>query len=77
MTSNKWFKRWIRNRNALDVIQRGHKVIIIIIIIIIIVGRDGSVGLATRYGLDGPGIESRWGKIFRNHPDRPWGPPSL
>jgi len=22
---------------------------------------DSSVGLATRYGLDGPGIESRWG----------------
>ena len=25
------------------------------------VGRDSSVGIATRYGLDGPGIESRWG----------------
>jgi hypothetical protein len=24
------------------------------------VGRDSSVGTATRYGLDGPGIESRW-----------------
>ena len=23
--------------------------------------RDGVVGTATRYGLDGPGIESRWG----------------
>jgi len=23
-------------------------------------GRDGTVGIATRYGLDGPGIESRW-----------------
>jgi len=22
--------------------------------------RDSSVGIATRYGLDGPGIESRW-----------------
>ena len=29
------------------------------------------------YGLDGPGIESRWGEIFRTSPDRPWGPPSL
>ena len=29
-------------------------------------GRDSSVGIATRYGLDGPGIESRWrGEIFR------------
>jgi hypothetical protein len=36
-------------------------IIIIIIIIIIIVGRDISVGIATRYGLGGPGIESRWG----------------
>jgi hypothetical protein len=24
-------------------------------------GRDSSVGIATAYGLDGPGIESRWG----------------
>jgi hypothetical protein len=37
-----------------------------------------SVGIATDYGLDGPGIESRWeGEIFRTCPDRPWGPPSL
>ena len=27
-------------------------------------GRDSSVGIATRYGLDGPGIESRWGRDF-------------
>jgi hypothetical protein len=40
------------------------KKIIIIIIIIIIKGRDGSVGLATRYELDAPGIESRWGARF-------------
>jgi hypothetical protein len=24
-------------------------------------GRDSSVGIATRYGLEGPGIESQWG----------------
>jgi hypothetical protein len=29
-----------------------------------ITGRDSSVGIATRYGLDGPGIESRWGARF-------------
>jgi len=40
-------------------------------------GPDSSVGVATRYGLDGPGIESRWSEIFRTCPDRPWGPPSL
>ena len=28
------------------------------------VGRDGSVGIATYYGLDVPGIESRWGARF-------------
>jgi len=27
--------------------------------------------------MDGPGIESRWGEIFRICPDRPWGPPSF
>ena len=33
-------------------------------------GRDSSVGIATRYGLNGPGIESRWGRNFP-HPSRP------
>jgi len=28
------------------------------------VGRDSSVGIATRYRLGGPGIESRWGRDF-------------
>jgi len=28
------------------------------------VGRDRSVDIATPYGLDGPGIESRWGARF-------------
>jgi hypothetical protein len=28
------------------------------------VDRDRVVGVATRYGLDGPGIESRWGRGF-------------
>ena len=27
-------------------------------------GRDSSVCIATRYGLDGPGIESQWGQDF-------------
>ena len=40
-------------------------------------GRDCSVGIPTRYGLDGPGIEYRWGRVFRTCPDQPWGPPSL
>ena len=28
------------------------------------VGRDNAVGVATRYWLDGPGIECRWGARF-------------
>ena len=41
-------------------------------------GPGSSVGIATGYGPDGPGIESRCGgEIFRTCPDRPWGPPSL
>jgi hypothetical protein len=47
------------------------------IYIYIYMGRDSSVGIATRYGLDGPGIESRWGEVFRNRPDLPWGLPNL
>ena len=42
------------------------------------VGWDSIIGIATCYGLDGLGIQSRWGcDIFRICPDRPWGPPSL
>jgi hypothetical protein len=36
---------------------------------VIIVGRVSAVGIASRYGLDGPGIESRWGRNFP-HPSR-------
>ena len=32
-------------------------------------GRDSSVGIATRYGLDGSRIESQWGRDFP-HPSR-------
>ena len=34
------------------------------------VSRDNSVGIATAYGLDGPGIESRLRRDFP-HPSRP------
>ena len=33
--------------------------------------RDMSVGIATRYGLDGPRIESQWGGRDFPHPSRP------
>jgi hypothetical protein len=38
---------------------------------------DISVGIATRYGLDGPGSNPGWGEIFRTRPDLLWGQPSL
>jgi hypothetical protein len=41
-----------------------------------IVGRVSSVGMATGYGLDGLGIEFRWGgRDFPHRPDRPWSSP--
>ena len=40
-------------------------------------GPGSSVGIATGYGLEGPGIESRWRRIFHTCPGQPWGPPSL
>ena len=39
-------------------------------------GLDSSVGTATRWGVDGPGIEFRWGKDF-SHPSRPALGPTL
>jgi len=36
---------------------------------LVFMGRDSSVGTATRYRLDGPWIESRWGLDFP-HPSR-------
>ena len=43
-----------------------------------IVGRDISVGTATRYGLGSPEIEPQWGgRFFRTRPDRPWDPLNL
>ena len=38
------------------------------------VGRDSSVFIATGYGLDGPGIESRWGRHFLHLSRRTLGP---
>jgi hypothetical protein len=40
-------------------------------------GPGSSVGVATGYGLDGPGSNSGRGEFFRTRPDRPGGPPSL
>jgi hypothetical protein len=43
-----------------------------------VVGRHSVVGVATRYEVDGPGIESHRGRDFcRTRAGRPWGPLSL
>jgi hypothetical protein len=40
-------------------------------------GLDSTVGIATRYSLDGPGFVSRWKRDFTCRPDRPQAPRSL
>jgi len=39
-------------------------------------GRDSSVSIENRYGLDGPEIESRWWRDFPHMYRWPWGQPS-
>ena len=54
---------------------------IIIIVIVVVVGnnmgRYSIVGIATHYGLDGPGIKSRWRRDFPHKSRLALGPPSL
>ena len=38
---------------------------------------NSSEYIVTRYGLDGPGIESRWRRDFPHTSAPPWGPPTL
>jgi len=48
-----------------------------LVVILNMCGPGSSVGIATGYGLGGPGIDTRWGEIFRTCLDQLWGPPSL
>jgi hypothetical protein len=41
------------------------------------VGTNSSVGIATRYGLDGPGIEFWWGRDFSHMSGAILGPTQL
>jgi hypothetical protein len=50
---------------------------LLLMLLLLLCGPGSVVGITTGYGMDGPGIESRGGEIFRTRPDRPWGPPSL
>jgi len=43
----------------------------------VIMAQKSVFSIATRYCLDGPGIESLWGGFFHTQFERPWGPPSL
>jgi hypothetical protein len=38
------------------------------------VGQDSAIGIATRYGLDEPGIEGRVGRDFPHHSRQGLGP---
>ena len=38
--------------------------------VVICGGRDSSVGITTLYGLEGPGIESKWRRDLYSRPDR-------
>ena len=40
-------------------------------------GPGSSVGIATDYGLDGPGSNPGGDEIFRASSDQPWDPPGL
>jgi len=54
--------------NRVDMLKMSHS----IIISQKAMGGPGNVvSIVTAYGLDGPGIEFRWGEIFRTSPDRP------
>jgi hypothetical protein len=41
------------------------------------IGQDSVVGIATRYKLDSPGTETRWGLDFQYLSRQPWDPTSL
>jgi hypothetical protein len=45
-------------------------IIVVVVVVVVVVSRDSSVGKATGYRLDGPGIESQWRRVFA-HKSRP------
>ena len=58
------------DRNVCSSYIRTLRTAVLSLTMFLFVVRDSSVGTATRYGLDGPGIESRWGRDFQQ-PSRP------
>jgi len=50
--------------------------VVVVVVVVVVVGRDRAAGTATRYGLDGPGIESLWearfsAPVFTGHESHP------
>ena len=75
----------LRNKNQESCIRSSRRsllrsrksfIFVVVVVVIVVEGRDSSVGIATRYRLDDPGIESRWGEIFHTLTDRPRNPSS-
>ena len=64
-----WWQ-WYLNGSRLSFLCQCRNIILLIIIIIVNNINYSLVGIATGYGLDGPGIESRWGRDFP-HLSRP------
>jgi hypothetical protein len=61
---------WLFIRRAQDMANvQLNKGVISVVVTQPLCGPGSSVGIAIDYGLDGTGIESRWGEIFR--PSRP------
>jgi hypothetical protein len=68
---------WLRNYKLLGLYSLESGVLYLLVLYsVATVGRDSSVGIASRFGLDGPGIEFRWRRGFPHRPDRSWDPPS-
>jgi hypothetical protein len=55
---------WLPIMNQSHFLYEHDLYVIYVLYLLIILGRDSSVGIATRYGLNGPGIESRWEAKF-------------
>jgi hypothetical protein len=66
-------RRW---KNSLSMSKFIPLLLAIQVYYFIVSGPGSSVGIATGYGMDGPGIESRWGRDFP-HLSRPALGPSL
>jgi hypothetical protein len=74
LTAACWQPSWL----VTAVSDTVHTAYFILPALLLYVGRDSSVDIVTRYGLDGLGIKSwggGWSKIFHTCPDQPWVPP--